>query len=60
MVKKKLMQNKYDEETNHSIEKDKQAEWLIKIKADCLKIPSLISITDHPHLDIYRLRYMHS
>jgi len=30
---KELMQNKYDEETNHSIEKDKQAEWLLKIKA---------------------------
>ena len=30
---KELMQNKYDEETNHSIEKDKQVEWLQKIKA---------------------------
>ena len=30
---KELMQNKYDEETNHSIEKDKQAEWLQKIRA---------------------------
>ena len=29
---KEIMQNKYDAETNHSIEKPKQAEWLIKIK----------------------------
>jgi hypothetical protein len=33
IAEKELMQNKYDEETNHSIEKEKQAEWLIKIKA---------------------------
>jgi len=30
---KKEMQEKYDEETNHSINKDKQAEWLKKIQA---------------------------
>ena len=33
IAEKELMQNKYDEETNHSIEKEKQAEWLTKIKA---------------------------
>lgn len=29
---KEEMQNKYDEETNHSINKEKQEEWLKKIK----------------------------
>jgi hypothetical protein len=33
IAEKEMMQNKYDEETNHSIEKDKQAEWNLKIKA---------------------------
>lgn len=32
IAEKELMQNKYDEETNHSIEKEKQTEWLQKIK----------------------------
>lgn len=29
---KEEMQNKYDQETNHSIHKEKQAEWLVKIE----------------------------
>ncbi|HEX7905051.1 MAG TPA: DUF922 domain-containing protein [Chitinophagaceae bacterium] len=35
MSEKEEMQNQYDEETNHSIRKDRQAEWLKKI-ADLL------------------------
>jgi len=31
---KESMQNKYDQETNHSINKDKQAEWLEKIRQE--------------------------
>jgi hypothetical protein len=30
-VEKDAFQNQYDEETNHSIKRDKQAEWLTKI-----------------------------
>lgn len=30
---KEKMQNEYDEETNHSINRNKQAEWLIRIAA---------------------------
>lgn len=32
LTEKEEMQNKYDEETNHSIIKDKQADWLKKIQ----------------------------
>lgn len=33
MTEKDAFQNQYDEETNHSIKKEKQAEWLKKIAA---------------------------
>ncbi len=33
LSEKEEMQNKYDEETNHSINKEKQEEWLKKISA---------------------------
>ncbi|MEO5564617.1 MAG: DUF922 domain-containing protein [Chitinophagaceae bacterium] len=33
LSEKETMQNMYDAETNHSIEKEKQSEWLKKIKA---------------------------
>jgi len=33
LVEKEAMQNQYDVETNHSIEKQKQTEWLQRIKA---------------------------
>jgi Bacterial protein of unknown function (DUF922) len=36
LAEKEKMQNEYDEETNHSINKEKQAEWLKKI-SDLLK-----------------------
>jgi len=36
MTEKDAFQNQYDEETNHSIKKEKQAEWLKKIE-DLLK-----------------------
>ena len=31
-MKRKETQNEYDDETNHSINKEKQAEWLKKIE----------------------------
>jgi hypothetical protein len=44
MDEKEEMQNSYDKETNHSINKEKQAEWLKKISAE---LESLSGFADY-------------
>ena len=44
-IEKDAFQNQYDEETNHSIKKEKQAEWLKKI-SDQLKEFEIFPIID--------------
>ena len=38
------MQDKYDEETNHSRIKDKQLEWEAKIKEELKQAPLYVSV----------------